>query len=67
MCDNDIVISGMGARLPESDNTNEFWKNLFEGIDCVTTSDDRWPNGIFPFNYHALIIMISYFITFSLA
>ena len=45
MSANDIVISGLGARLPESRNVDEFCHNLFEGIDMVTNKDDRWPDG----------------------
>ena len=42
----DIVLTGMGARFPESNNTEEFWKNLVEGVDMVTDKEDRWPNGV---------------------
>ena len=45
MSANDIVISGLGARLPESRNVDEFCQNLFEGIDMVTNKEDRWPDG----------------------
>ena len=43
----DIVISGISCRLPESNNMDEFAKNLMEGIDMVTEDDRRWPPGIF--------------------
>ena len=45
MSANDIVISGLGARLPESRNVDEFCHNLFAGVDMVTNKDDRWPDG----------------------
>ena len=45
MSANDIVISGMGGRFPESRNVDEFCNKLFEGIDMVTNKDDRWPDG----------------------
>ena len=41
MSANDIVISGLGARLPESHNVDEFCHNLFAGIDMVTNKDDH--------------------------
>lgn len=34
--DNDIVISGISGRLPESSTIEEFKKNLFSGVDMVT-------------------------------
>ena len=46
MSSNDIVISGLGARLPESRNVDEFCHNLFAVTDMVTNKDDRWPDGI---------------------
>ena len=45
MSDSDIVISGMSGRFPLSDTTDEFTKNLFDGIDMVTDDDTRWPMG----------------------
>ena len=45
MSDNDIVISGIGLRLPESSNADEFWQNLMAGVDMVTERDDKWPLG----------------------
>ena len=45
MSDQDIVISGMGGRFPESNNIDEFCQNLFAGVDMVTNKDDRWPDG----------------------
>lgn len=46
MSSEDIVISGLGTRLPESRNTDHYWKNLVEGVDCVTNKNDRWPDGM---------------------
>ncbi|CAG2178082.1 unnamed protein product, partial [Oppiella nova] len=43
----DIVISGMSGRFPLSDTTDEFAKNLFDGIDMVTDDDSRWPKGLY--------------------
>ncbi|KAI8423485.1 hypothetical protein MSG28_012601 [Choristoneura fumiferana] len=42
----DIVISGLSGRLPESDSIEEFAKNLFDGVDLVTADDRRWPPGL---------------------
>ena len=47
MSANDIVISGMSGRFPESRNVEEFSKNLYSGVDMVTESEDRWPGGKF--------------------
>lgn len=41
----DIVISGISGRFPESANMEEFKKNLMEGIDMVTDDERRWPAG----------------------
>lgn len=43
----DVVISGASGRFPESENIDEFERNLFSGVDMVTESDRRWPIGIF--------------------
>ena len=47
----DIVITGMSGRFPSSRNVEEFKQNLYGGVDMVTNSEDRWPDGkriIFP-------------------
>lgn len=41
----EIVISGISGRLPESDSIAEFRENLFGGVDLVTDDDRRWPAG----------------------
>jgi hypothetical protein len=41
----EIVISGISGRFPESNSTEEFWDNLINGVDMVTTDDRRWPIG----------------------
>ncbi len=43
----DIVISGISCRLPESDNMEEFGQNLFNGVDMVTDDGRRWTPGLF--------------------
>ena len=53
---NDIVISGMSGRFPQSRNVEEFSKNLYSGVDMVTESEDRWPGSksFFPYIYYIL-------------
>lgn len=43
----DIVISGIAGRFPESDTIQEFREHLLNGDDMVTEDDRRWPVGIF--------------------
>ncbi|XP_043468869.1 fatty acid synthase-like [Leptopilina heterotoma] len=38
----EIVISGIAGRFPNSDNINELQNNLFNKIDCVSDSKNRW-------------------------
>jgi len=42
---NEIVISGISGRLPESNSIAELEENLFAGIDLVTDDERRWPAG----------------------
>ncbi|RWS21776.1 fatty acid synthase-like protein [Leptotrombidium deliense] len=43
MHENDIVISGISGRYPNSDNVYELWNNLTSGQSMLTTDDQRWP------------------------
>lgn len=43
----DIVISGISCRLPQSDNMEEFWENLINGVDMVTTDNQRYDTSKF--------------------
>ncbi|XP_012150604.1 fatty acid synthase 1 [Megachile rotundata] len=45
--DDDIVISGISGRFPESSDVDEFRKNLFDGVDMVTDDERRWTSGIY--------------------
>ncbi|CAG2174339.1 unnamed protein product [Oppiella nova] len=47
MSADDIILSGMSGRFPLAVNTDEFAKNLFDGIDMVTDDDSRWPMGLY--------------------
>lgn len=42
----DIVITGISGRLPESSNIEEFKQQLFDGVDLVTDDERRWPSGL---------------------
>nr|XP_002738672.1 PREDICTED: fatty acid synthase-like [Saccoglossus kowalevskii] len=42
----DVVISGIGCRLPESDNLEEFWQHLINKDDMVTEDNRRWEPGL---------------------
>ncbi|CAH1398203.1 unnamed protein product [Nezara viridula] len=51
LCGNDsedIVISGISGRFPESDSVQEFIENLLAGKDLVTDSERRWKTGLHP-------------------
>ena len=38
----EVVISGMSGRFPESDNVYEFRDNLFNKMEMVTENEKRW-------------------------
>ena len=42
----DIVITGISGRFPESSNLEEFKQQLFDGVDLVTDDERRWPSGL---------------------
>ncbi|CAG2161715.1 unnamed protein product [Oppiella nova] len=46
----DIVISGMSGRFPESDSTDEFAHNLYNGVDMITDDNRRWPTDLYAMN-----------------
>ncbi|MPZ78879.1 MAG: SDR family NAD(P)-dependent oxidoreductase [Actinophytocola sp.] len=40
----DIAVIGLAGRYPMAADVEEFWRNLVEGRDCITTIPaDRWP------------------------
>ena len=41
----DIVITGISGRFPQSDNVAEFADHLFDCDDMVTSTGERWPEG----------------------
>lgn len=40
-----IVISGIAGRFPESDNVKILQEHLFNKVDMVTDDDRRWVTG----------------------
>lgn len=42
---NEIVISGIAGRFPETKNVEEFINSLFAGVDMVTENDRRFKPG----------------------
>ena len=43
--DDDVVITGISGRFPESENIDEFRNHLINGDDMVTDDDRRWQPG----------------------
>ena len=46
-CNEEIVISGIAGRFPDSDNVKYFQENLFNKVDLVSDDDRRWKFGRF--------------------
>ena len=44
---NEIVISGIAGRFPDSDNIKHFQENLFNKVDLISDDDRRWKLGEF--------------------
>lgn len=42
----EIVISGIAGRYPESKNVKHLQENLFNKVDLITEDDRRWKLGI---------------------
>lgn len=60
--DDDIVISGIGGRFPESDNIDELASNLLNGVDMVTRDGRRWPIGKSPFTFEPIFCSHDYIV-----
>jgi len=45
--DEEIVITGISGRLPESNNMEEFKSNLLNGVDMITDDGRRWTPGLY--------------------
>lgn len=43
--DDEIVITGLSGRLPESSTIEEFKEQLLAGVDLITDDERRWPSG----------------------
>ncbi|HKQ74110.1 MAG TPA: type I polyketide synthase, partial [Blastocatellia bacterium] len=37
----EVAIIGVAARFPKSSNTDEFWRNLRDGVECITFLTDE--------------------------
>lgn len=37
--ENDIAIVGLAGRFPQAEDVEMFWKNVLEGMDCITRFD----------------------------
>ena len=48
----EIVITGISGRFPESDNMDEFASNLMSDMDLVTEDERRWEPGALNCRFH---------------
>lgn len=48
----EIVISGIAGRFPDSDNVKHFKENLFNKVDLISDDDRRWKLGEFLSNLY---------------
>lgn len=55
-CD-EVAITGISGRLPESGNVAEFREKLIQEIDMVTEDERRWPVGKYVLNVLDVIVM----------
>ena len=46
MSGDEIVISGISGKFPNSANVKMFQKNLLTMVDCVTDDEPRWTCGM---------------------
>ena len=60
----EIVITGISGRLPESENVDEFRQHLFNMDDMVTEDDRRWEPGTYVLYFK---VFISFHVRGSLA
>lgn len=44
--EDEIFITGMSGRFPNSENVNEYWEKLCDKVDFITEEGDRWIPGI---------------------
>jgi len=44
-CGDEIVISGIAGRFPNSNNINQLQENLFNKVDLSRTDHGRWKMG----------------------
>lgn len=53
---NEVVVSGLSVKFPESDDVNEFRDNLYNKVDMVTEDGRRWPVGKFGIEQLQMVI-----------
>ena len=41
----DIAIIGIGCLFPKADSPLRFWRNIQEGVDCISRPPESWANG----------------------
>ena len=56
-----VVISGMSGRFPESDSTDEFAYNLYQNRDLITEDDRRWPTSESTVNFYCIRLIILHY------
>ncbi|XP_036142639.1 fatty acid synthase-like [Monomorium pharaonis] len=44
----EVVISGISGRFPDSDNMNQLRENLFNKVDLIKANHDRWKEDFLP-------------------
>ena len=54
----DIVISGVACRLPESANMDEFRDHLIKNEDMVTDDSRRYPAGVHSIDFYCAIYLM---------
>jgi polyketide synthase PksL len=46
--ESEIAIVGLAGRYPQAENVQAFWKNLRNGLDCITEIPaDRWDHALY--------------------
>lgn len=50
----EVVISGISGRFPESRNVIELKNNLMNKVDLITDNSTRWRQGNLTWNYHRM-------------
>ena len=59
MENDDIVITGISCRLPESDSMAEFREHLINKEDMITADNRRWEPGEFIFGTYVIQVIVN--------